>query len=282
MRFELDTCSIAWQPVFAVAFAVALCSNKNRILPAQCNSVSSTLYDEGTSAATDAVRAAEELIGTEIDGRYRVDRLLGAGGMGLVYEVTHTRLGKKLAIKVLRPELAADEQSVLRFAQEAKLATSLASMTSRAVFLPSIGAVNRPSKAMFCMVSGSLSANASAPADVLYEHFGGKEGLYAVVVDRDDLGHKLRDRGGDADADSDSDADSDTDSDSDTRWSPDPTCDYLDLWDPEWPPGKAPHEIARQPFGNITFANSDAGAYAMTEVAIDEAWRAVNELQRGD
>ena len=47
----------------------------------------------------------------------------------------------------------------------------------------------------------------------------------------------------------------------------------------EWPPGKAPHEIAREPFGSITFANSDAGAYAMTEVAIDEAWRAVSELQ---
>ena len=30
---------------------------------------------------------------------------------------------------------------------------------------------------------------------------------------------------------------------------------------------------------NITFANSDAGAYAMTEVAIDQAWRAVNELK---
>ena len=38
-------------------------------------------------------------------------------------------------------------------------------------------------------------------------------------------------------------------------------------------------EKARQPFGRITIANSDAGAYAMTEIAIDEAWRAVSELQ---
>ena len=38
-------------------------------------------------------------------------------------------------------------------------------------------------------------------------------------------------------------------------------------------------QIARQPFGNIAFANSDAGAYAMTEVAIDQAWRAISELQ---
>jgi spermidine dehydrogenase len=64
------------------------------------------------------------------------------------------------------------------------------------------------------------------------------------------------------------------------RWPHGYAYDYLDLWDPEWPPGDAPHEIARKPFGSITFANSDAGAYAMTEVAIDEAWRAVSELQR--
>jgi spermidine dehydrogenase len=63
------------------------------------------------------------------------------------------------------------------------------------------------------------------------------------------------------------------------RWPHGYAYDYLDLWDPEWPPGEAPHEIARKPFGSITFANSDAGAYAMTEVAIDEAWRAVSELQ---
>lgn len=63
------------------------------------------------------------------------------------------------------------------------------------------------------------------------------------------------------------------------RWPHGYAYDYLDLWDPEWPPGEAPHEIARKPFGKITFANSDAGAYAMTEVAIDQAWRAISELQ---
>ena len=62
------------------------------------------------------------------------------------------------------------------------------------------------------------------------------------------------------------------------RWPHGYSYDYLDLWDPEWPPGEAPHEIARKPFGSIAFANSDAGAYAMTEVAIDQAWRAVNDL----
>ena len=62
------------------------------------------------------------------------------------------------------------------------------------------------------------------------------------------------------------------------RWPHGYAYDYLDLWDPDWPEGRAPHEIARQPFGNIAIANSDAGADAYTHVAIDEAWRAVGDL----
>ena len=62
------------------------------------------------------------------------------------------------------------------------------------------------------------------------------------------------------------------------RWPHGYSYDYLDLWDPKWAKGEAPHEIARLPFGNIAIANSDAGANAMTEVAIDEAYRAVNDL----
>jgi spermidine dehydrogenase len=47
---------------------------------------------------------------------------------------------------------------------------------------------------------------------------------------------------------------------------------------PEWKEGQQPWVIGRQPFGNITIANSDAGASAYTDVAIDQAYRAVNEL----
>jgi spermidine dehydrogenase len=63
------------------------------------------------------------------------------------------------------------------------------------------------------------------------------------------------------------------------RWPHGYAHDYLDLWDPEWPEGKAPHQIASRPFGNITMANADAGADAYTHVAIDEAYRAVQELK---
>lgn len=50
----------------------------------------------------------------------------------------------------------------------------------------------------------------------------------------------------------------------------------LDL--PDWKEGQQPWVIGRQPLGNITIANSDAGASAYTDVAIDQAYRAVNEL----
>ena len=62
------------------------------------------------------------------------------------------------------------------------------------------------------------------------------------------------------------------------RWPHGYAYDYLDLWDPEWPPGEAPHEIARKPFGNIAVANADAGADAYMHVAIDQARRAVEDL----
>ena len=62
------------------------------------------------------------------------------------------------------------------------------------------------------------------------------------------------------------------------RWPHGYSYEYLSLFDPEWPKGKAPHEIGRQPFGNIHIANSDAGAFAYTNEAIDQGWRAVSEI----
>ncbi len=52
-------------------------------------------------------------------GRYRILRLLGAGGMGSVYEAVHTEMGKLVALKVLRDEAAADPQARARFLREA-------------------------------------------------------------------------------------------------------------------------------------------------------------------
>jgi eukaryotic-like serine/threonine-protein kinase len=59
------------------------------------------------------------LIGKSI-GNYRVDSLIGEGGMGAVYLGVHPQIGKRVAIKVLREELASDQVVVDRFFHEAK------------------------------------------------------------------------------------------------------------------------------------------------------------------
>ena len=52
------------------------------------------------------------------------------------------------------------------------------------------------------------------------------------------------------------------------------------LFDPDWKEEEKPWVIGRKPFGKIAIANSDAGASAYTDAAIDQAWRAVGELRR--
>jgi spermidine dehydrogenase len=52
------------------------------------------------------------------------------------------------------------------------------------------------------------------------------------------------------------------------------------LFDPHWRKGEEPWVVGRQPFGRIAIANSDAGASAYTDAAIDQAYRAVEEVLR--
>jgi len=62
------------------------------------------------------------------------------------------------------------------------------------------------------------------------------------------------------------------------RWPHGYAYEYNPLWDPDWKDGESPCEIGRKPFGRITIANSDAGAAAYTDSAMDQAYRAVEEL----
>jgi spermidine dehydrogenase len=62
------------------------------------------------------------------------------------------------------------------------------------------------------------------------------------------------------------------------RWPHGYGYEYNPLFDPEWPAGQAPHLVGRKRFGRIAIANSDSGATAYTDVAMDQAYRAVDEL----
>lgn len=63
---------------------------------------------------------ADALIGTVLEGRFEIERLLGEGGMGRVYVADETRLRRRCAVKVLLPELSQDKDCVERFLREAQ------------------------------------------------------------------------------------------------------------------------------------------------------------------
>ncbi|WP_153030575.1 Stk1 family PASTA domain-containing Ser/Thr kinase [Amycolatopsis sp. YIM 10] len=70
-------------------------------------------------------RTEASLVGTLLDRRYRVDRLLARGGMSSVYRGVDTRLDRAVAIKVMDPRFADDRSFVDRFEREARSAAKL-------------------------------------------------------------------------------------------------------------------------------------------------------------
>lgn len=65
--------------------------------------------------------------GDVLDGKFRVERVLGRGGMGIVVVAQHLQLGQRVAIKFLRPEAIASAEVVARFQREARAAAQLQS-----------------------------------------------------------------------------------------------------------------------------------------------------------
>src|ERR1041384_7316482 len=66
-------------------------------------------------------------LGAVLAGRYRIERVLGQGGMGVVVQATHLQLHQSVAMKFLLPEVLANHQVVQRFLREAQAAVRLRS-----------------------------------------------------------------------------------------------------------------------------------------------------------
>jgi protein kinase-like protein len=89
---------------------------------------------ERSSVRLRVIRPALPKPGDTIAGKYRLVRIIGEGGMGIVYEAAHLRLRQRLAIKVLRPDLPEFDEVVARFEREARAAAQLQSIhTARVI-----------------------------------------------------------------------------------------------------------------------------------------------------
>ena len=64
-------------------------------------------------------------VGEVLAGTYRIERPLGAGGMGAVFIASHVRLPKRYAIKTLHSQIGKDPMDAARFRQEAEIASRL-------------------------------------------------------------------------------------------------------------------------------------------------------------
>jgi serine/threonine protein kinase/Tol biopolymer transport system component len=86
-------------------------------------------YDSGfleeTAFGTAEVLAESELRPGQVIGRYRINELIGSGGMGQVFLADDTELNRPVAFKVLHRDVAEDQERVRRFIQEARAASAL-------------------------------------------------------------------------------------------------------------------------------------------------------------
>ena len=82
-------------------------------------------FRQGSEDGPELRDMADPLIDRVIADRYRIVELIGRGGMGVVYRVEHTRIGKQMAMKLLHGELARDKEVIRRFRREAEAVSKL-------------------------------------------------------------------------------------------------------------------------------------------------------------
>jgi serine/threonine protein kinase len=81
--------------------------------------------EPGFPTKTIEVETQELVTGTTFAGRYQIIEELGSGGMGKVYKALDTKIGEKIALKVIKPEIALDKRTIERFNNELKLARKI-------------------------------------------------------------------------------------------------------------------------------------------------------------
>jgi len=104
------------------------CANCHTPVPQSsrfCLSCGADLSGGGGPPSTATVAALQQRMQRLVEGKYKIERMLGKGGMGTVFLAHDLTLEREVAIKVLPPDIAQDDQVVRRFQQEAKTAAKL-------------------------------------------------------------------------------------------------------------------------------------------------------------
>lgn len=121
-------CSNCGKPLADVSDAETLASG---VLGSTHASRNTPLQTTGVSSSKSASRSAQAGFplalepGDNLGPRYQIEALLGKGGMGLVYKARDLELGRTVALKLVRPDLIADERAMQRFKQELLLSSKI-------------------------------------------------------------------------------------------------------------------------------------------------------------
>jgi serine/threonine-protein kinase len=119
-------------PVFIVtAVTRALCPTREHRFPSMRALIDAlaaeAVADTEAGGQAPSSHAEDLAVGDVVAGKYRIEKLLGRGGMGIVYRAHHLVLGQSVALKMLRGRIAANPQMVTRFVNEARAALPIQS-----------------------------------------------------------------------------------------------------------------------------------------------------------
>jgi serine/threonine protein kinase/tetratricopeptide (TPR) repeat protein len=111
----------------AMSIKCPKCQHENPDDTFYCGKCSSPLKSSEEIDVTATIEAPKEELttGSTFAGRFQIIEEIGKGGMGRVYKVYDTEIKEKVALKLLKPEIAADQKTVERFRNEIKLARKI-------------------------------------------------------------------------------------------------------------------------------------------------------------
>ena len=103
------------------------CQHENPDDTFYCGKCTTPLKPSEDIEVTATIEAPREELttGSTFAGRYQVIEEIGKGGMGRVYKVQDTKINEKIALKLIKPEIAKDKKTIERFSNELRLARKI-------------------------------------------------------------------------------------------------------------------------------------------------------------